>query len=277
MKRLYKKSITVVLASVLLFLFPVLSIFHVDISAEELSLTAIMRKNYQVNRTLDRTNHVIMEMYGKTGKKRIRKLKNFAKLKADNINEKRLIRFLYPADLKGTGFLVIEYPQGDDDMWLYLPTLRKSRRKLAGNKKDSFMGTEFSYGDIVAPKVEEYKYNLSGQEIIDDSECYVIEARPADKDILKDYGYSKRIDYISKNNFTRLKSVFFDKYEKKLKTLTAKTPHEADPVNHKWFMRDMEMTNHQNGRRTVLKLEKITINSGIRDERFTVRYLERGR
>ena len=277
MKRLYKKSITVVLASVLLFLFPVLSIFHVDISAEELSLTAIMKKNYQVNRTLDRTNHVIMEMYGKTGKKRIRKLKNFAKLKADNINEKRLIRFLYPADLKGTGFLVIEYPQGDDDMWLYLPTLRKSRRKLAGNKKDSFMGTEFSYGDIVAPKVEEYKYNLSGQEIIDDSECYVIEARPADKDILKDYGYSKRIDYISKNNFTRLKSVFFDKYEKKLKTLTAKTPYEADPVNHKWFMRDMEMINHQNGRKTILKLEKITINSGIPDERFTVRYLERGR
>lgn len=277
MKRLYKKSITVVLASVLLFLFPVLSIFHVDISAEELSLTAIMKKNYQVNRTRDRTNHVIMEMYSKTGKKRIRKLKNFAKLKADNINEKRLIRFLYPADLKGTGFLVIEYPQGDDDMWLYLPTLRKSRRKLAGNKKDSFMGTEFSYGDIVAPKVEEYKYNLSGQEIIDDSECYVIEARPVDKDILKDYGYSKRIDYISKNNFTRLKSVFFDKYEKKLKTLTAKTPYEADPVNHKWFMRDMEMTNHQNGRKTVLKLEKITINSGIRDERFTVRYLERGR
>lgn len=277
MKRLYKKSITVVLASALLFLFPVLSIFHVDISAEELSLTAIMKKNYQVNRTLDRTNYVIMEMYSKTGKKRIRKLKNFAKLKADNINEKRLIRFLYPADLKGTGFLVIEYPQGDDDMWLYLPTLRKSRRKLAGNKKDSFMGTEFSYGDIVAPKVEEYKYNLSGQEIIDDSECYVIEARPVDKDILKDYGYSKRIDYISKNNFTRLKSVFFDKYEKKLKTLTAKTPYEADPVNHKWFMRDMEMTNHQNGRKTVLKLEKITINSGIRDERFTVRYLERGR
>lgn len=277
MKRLYKKSITVVLASVLLFLFPVLSIFHVDISAEELSLTAIMKKNYQVNRTRDRTNHVIMEMYSKTGKKRIRKLKNFAKLKADNINEKRLIRFLYPADLKGTGFLVIEYPQGDDDMWLYLPTLRKSRRKLAGNKKDSFMGTEFSYGDIVAPKVEEYKYNLLGQEIIDDSECYVIEARPAHKDILKDYGYSKRIDYISKNNFTRLKSVFFDKYEKKLKTLTARTPYEADPVNHKWFMRDMEMTNHQNGRKTVLKLEKITINSGIRDERFTVRYLERGR
>ena len=277
MKRLYKKIITVVFILSLLSLTPVLSIFYNHTYAEELSLISIMKKNYQVNRTLDRTNHVIMEMYGKNGKKRVRKLKNFAKLKRDNINEKRLIRFLYPPDLKGTGFLVIEYPQGDDDMWLYLPTLRKSRRKLASNKKDSFMGTEFSYGDIVAAKVEEYKYNLLGREVIDGSECYVIEARPANKDVLKDYGYSKRIDYISKNNFTRLKSVFFDKHEKKLKTLTAKTPYEADPVNHKWFMRDMEMTNHQNGRRTVLKLEKININSGIRDEQFTVRYLERGR
>jgi outer membrane lipoprotein-sorting protein len=277
MKQLYKKSITVVFILSLLSLSSVLGIFHIDAYAEELSLTAIMKKNYQVNRTLDRTNHVKMQMNGKNGKKRLRKLKNFSILKSDNINEKGLIRFLYPPDLKGTGFLVIEYPQGDDDMWLYLPTLRKSRRKLSSNKKDSFMGTEFSYGDIVAAKVEEYKYNLLGREVIDGSECYVIEARPADKDVLKDYGYSKRIDYISKNNFTRLKSVFFDKHEKKLKTLTAKTPYEADPVNHNWFMRDMEMTNHQNGRRTVLKLEKITINSGIRDERFTVRYLERGR
>ena len=277
MKRLYKKIINAVFILSLLSFTPVLSIFHSHTYAEEFSLISIMKKNYQVNRTLDRTNHVIMEMYGKNGKMRVRKLKNFAKLKRDNINEKRLIRFLYPPDLKGTGFLVIEYPQGDDDMWLYLPTLRKSRRKLASNKKDSFMGTEFSYGDIVAAKVEEYKYNLLGREVIDGSECYVIEARPASKDVLKDYGYSKRIDYISKNNFTRLKSVFFDKHEKKLKTLTAKTPYEADPVNHKWFMRDMEMTNHQNGRRTLLKLEKITINSGIRDERFTVRYLEKGR
>ena len=277
MNRLYKKIITVVFVLSFLSLVPVLSIFHGHTYAEELSLIEIMKKNYQVNRTRDRMNHVIMEMYGKTGKKRIRKLKNFAKLKPDNINEKRLIRFLYPSDLKGTGFLVIEYPQGDDDMWLYLPTLRKSRRKLASNKKDSFMGTEFSYGDIVAAKVEEYKYNLLGREVIDGSECYVIEARPANKDVLKDYGYSKRIDYISKNNFTRLKSEFFDKHEKKLKTLTAKTPYEADPVNHKWFMRHMEMTNHQNGRRTVLKLEKITIDSGIPNEQFTVRYLERGR
>ena len=277
MKRLYKKIINAVFILSLLSFTPVLSIFHSHTYAEEFSLISIMKKNYQVNRTLDRTNHVIMEMYGKNGKMRVRKLKNFAKLKRDNINEKRLIRFLYPPDLKGTGFLVIEYPKGDDDMWLYLPTLRKSRRKLASNKKDSFMGTEFSYGDIVAAKVEEYKYNLLGREVIDGSECYVIEARPANKDVLKDYGYSKRIDYISKNNFTRLKSVFFDKHEKKLKTLTAKTPYEADPVNHKWFMRDMEMTNHQNGRRTLLKLEKITINSGIRDERFTVRYLEKGR
>ena len=277
MKRLYKKIINAVFILSLLSFTPVLSIFHSHTYAEEFSLISIMKKNYQVNRTLDRTNHVIMEMYGKNGKMRVRKLKNFAKLKRDNINEKRLIRFLYPPDLKGTGFLVIEYPKGDDDMWLYLPTLRKSRRKLASNKKDSFMGTEFSYGDIVAAKVEEYKYNLLGREVIDGSECYVIEARPASKDVLKDYGYSKRIDYISKNNFTRLKSVFFDKHEKKLKTLTAKTPYEADPVNHKWFMRDMEMTNHQNGRRTLLKLEKITINSGIGDEQFTVRYLERGR
>ncbi|MBE9571676.1 MAG: outer membrane lipoprotein-sorting protein [Proteobacteria bacterium] len=244
--------------------------------AEELSVLEIMERNYQVNRTRDRCNEVTMEMYSKHGKKRVRKLKTTALLMKDGVNEKRLLRFLYPPDIKGTGFLVIEHSEGDDDMWLYLPTLRKSRRKLASNKKDSFLGTEFSYGDIVGPKVEEYEYRQMGEEQIDGISCYVIEAVPASKDILRDYGYSKRINYIKTDNFTTVKAIFFDKYGKPLKTLSCFDPVEVDSENHKWFIKRREMVNHKNGRRTILELEKIQINIGIKEDLFTVRYLERG-
>ena len=243
--------------------------------AQELSVLDIMQKNYEVNRTRDRCNEVTMEMYSKHGKKRIRKLKTSALLMKDGVNEKRLLRFLYPPDIKGTGFLIIEHSDRDDDMWLYLPTLRKSRRKLSSNKKDSFLGTEFSYGDIVGAKVEEYEYNLKGEEDIDGVKCYAIEAIPASENVLRDYGYSKRIDYIRADNFTRAKAIFFDKHGQLLKTLYCFDPVEVDPENHKWFVMKREMINEKNGRKTIIRIDKLNINTGVKENRFTLRYLER--
>jgi hypothetical protein len=236
-----------------------------------------MTRNYEVNRTRDRVIEITMEMNNKAGKKRIRRLTASAMLSDDGINEKRLQRFRYPPDVKGTGFLVEENIEGDDHMWLYLPTLRKSRRKLASNKKDSFLGTEFSYGDVTGPKVPEYTYVLKGEEEVDGIPCYVIESTPATEEIRQDYGYSKRIDYIRKDNFTHQKILFYDLKEKLLKTLTCADPVEADPVNHKWFIKRREMVNHQNGRKTVLQMEAIQVNLGLEESAFTIRYLERGR
>ena len=255
----------------------VMTIFSSIAFAEELSVIQIMERNYELNRTRDRSNEIVMEMYNRQGKKRTRRLRTTAMLTEDGVNEKRLIRFLYPPDLKGAGFLGMEHSDSDDDMWLYLPTLRKCRRKLASDKKDSFLGTEFSYGDVTRPKVPEYRYELKGEKEINGIECYVIEATPASEEILKDYGYSKRTDYIRKDNLTRAKAIFFDKYGKLLKTLLCYDPEEVDAENHKWFIKRREMINHQNGRKTVLKMEKIQVNIGIKEDQFTRRYLERGR
>jgi hypothetical protein len=245
-------------------------------SAGDLPDIEIMSRNYEVNRTRDRVIEITMEMGDKSGRKRVRRLTSTAMIGEDGINEKRLLRFLYPPDVKGTGFLVIERSDGDDNMWLYLPSLRKSRRKLASDKKDSFLGTEFSYGDITGPKVSEYTYTLTGEQAVDGVACYVIASIPATEAIGKDYGYSKRIDYIRKDTFTHQKALFYDPEGKLLKTLTCSGLYEADPANRKWFIQRREMVNHQTGRKTVLTMDKIQINLGIEDSTFSVRNLERG-
>jgi outer membrane lipoprotein-sorting protein len=259
-------------------LFTVILVFIAGTaSARDPSVIQIMERNYEVNRTRDRSIEITMQMLSDSGKKRIRRLTNRALLMKDGINEKRLIRFHFPPDLEGAGFLVLEQSDGDDHMWLYLPTLRKSRRKLASDKKDSFLGTEFSYGDITGPKVSEYTYVLKGEEKLDGFPCWVIESTPASDDVLKDYGYSKRTDYIRKDTYTHQKAMFYDPDGERLKTLTCSDPYEADPENHKWFIKKRVMENHQNGRKTILQMDNIQINIGIEDKEFSVRYLERGR
>lgn len=243
-------------------------------TAGELPAIEIMQRNYEVNRTPDRVIDITMEMISKSGKKRVRRLTNAAILTKDGVTEKRLLRFRYPPDIRGTGFLVMEQIDADDNMWLYLPTLRKSRRKLASDKKDSFMGTQFSYGDITGPKVAEFNYELQGKQSLDGVDCYVIESVPATREIEKNYGYSRRTDYIRADIFTHQKAVFYDISGKLLKTLTCFDPYEADQANNKWFIKKREMVNHQNGRKTVLTMNNIRVNLGLDENFFSVRNLE---
>ena len=46
----------------------------------------------------------------------------------------------------------------DDDQWLYLPALKKTKRIASGDKSGSFMGSDFSYADMTDRKLDRYDY-----------------------------------------------------------------------------------------------------------------------
>ena len=52
-----------------------------------------------------------------------------------------------PPDVSGTA-LLIRREDGDDDMFMYLPALRKSRRVTGAMTSSKVLGTDFSYADI---------------------------------------------------------------------------------------------------------------------------------
>lgn len=61
---------------------------------------------------------------------------------------KQLIKFSSPADVRGSGFLVVEQPDGSSESLLYLPALDRVRRVAGGQQQDAFFGSDFSYEDI---------------------------------------------------------------------------------------------------------------------------------
>jgi len=48
-----------------------------------------------------------------------------------------------------------------------------------------------------------------------------------------------------------------------------------DSKNHKYRLTHIEMENKQNGRKSILKVEKIQFIPTVKEEYFTTRYLER--
>jgi hypothetical protein len=248
---------------------------NVDIAAAELAAREIMGKNYMAGKIKTLKSELTMLLISEKGQNRERRITNVSALQKNGIDSNLLMKFLSPADVKGTSFLQIEHSEGDDDIWIYLPALKKSRRLVANNKRDSFMGSDFSYGDIMPPKIDMYKHTLQRSEAIDGWDCYVIESVPRDEAVKRDHGYGKKATWVRKDNFLEMKVIYYDTSQSLLKTQIVKEHKLMEPENNRWLALRREMVNHQTGHQTSNNFDRLEANYRIPDNFFSQRTIER--
>jgi len=235
----------------------------------------IMRKGFRAMKLDGAESLNTLTIFNPAGKKRVRKIASVSKLYDDGETEKRLIRFVSPPDVKGTGLLTYDYENKSDDMWLYMPALRKTRRIVASEKAKNFMGSEFTYADITPPRVEDFSHTILRSEKAGGVDCWVIESVPRSDEVADENGFSKRVSHIGKEDHIVRKSIYYDLDGELHKELTAFDVKEIDTVKHRYRPMRMEMVNKHNGRRSEMRFDKIQLRRDIPDEYFTVRYLER--
>jgi hypothetical protein len=229
-----------------------------------------------LTRKLDGSEAVLkMLIVSDKGETRERKITMATKLYDAGKTEKRIYRFLSPADVQGTGVLVFDYEVKADDVWVYLPALRKTRRILSNQRSQSFMGSEFTYGDLNIPALDDYDYKIVKEEPIGDETHWVVDSLPKSKETANSEGYSKRTYWVSKKTFTVRKALLFDLGGRLVKELKADNIKLLDPKKQRYRAMRMEMTNKQNGRRSVFESEKVVLAPDTKDDFFTPRYLER--
>lgn len=229
-----------------------------------------------LTRKLDGSEAVVnMTIANDDGQTRQRKIAMATKLYDDGKTEKRIYRFLSPADVKGTGVLVFDYETEADDVWVYLPALRKTRRIVSSQRSQSFMGSEFSYADLNVPALDDYDYKLVKEEAFGGEPCWVIDVLPKSKDVAESDGQAKKTYWVSKAKFALRRALYYDAGGKLLKELTTDDVKLLDPKKSRYRPMRMEMVNKQNGRRSAFHTEKIALAHGTDDEHFTTRGLER--
>jgi hypothetical protein len=216
-----------------------------------------------------------LTIVGKGGQKRERKLSMATKVVDGGKTEKRIYRFLAPADVKGTGILVFDHATKADDIWVFLPALRKTRRIVSSQRSKSFMASEFSYADLNIPPLDDYKYNVVKEEDAGGESCYVIDVIPNNDSVAEGDGYAKRTYWISKSKLTVRKGLFYDLDGGLYKELKADNIKLLDPRSKKYRVMRMEITNKKNGRSSVFETEKVAFNPDTKDEFFTLRQLEK--
>lgn len=242
---------------------------------EGLTANAIMEKNFVATKYRGSTAHVTFTLINKHGQERVRETLSTTKLQDNGRDTMRMVRFLSPPDIAGTATLLIEHADADDDIWIYLPALKKVRRLVAANKKDSFVGTDLSYGDIIGHKVQAWHHVLVKEETIDGQACYIVESTPNSDAVREQSGYSKRVSWLRTDNFVLVRGEFWDPTGQPLKTFVVRDVRVVDPAQDKWQGMRLEAINTQTQHQTLITFTDFAFQPSITEELFSTRYLER--
>ncbi len=222
------------------------------------------------------TSNMEMTLIDKRGKTRVRKITTFMKDFGEDTY--RILFFKSPADVKDTGFLTYDYDDNekDDDQWLYLPALRKTKRIATSDKSGSFMGSDFNYSDMTSKDLEDYDFKLLKEGEVRGAKVWLIESTPRSRDVIDETGYTKSVIFVRQDNYFVVRLVHWVHGGNRLKYLDVVKLEQIDGV---WTGLEVTMTTKQGKKtlhKTVLKYSGVKYNQNHDDNMFTIRRLEKG-
>jgi outer membrane lipoprotein-sorting protein len=242
-------------------------VFNWGVQATELTGSEVIARVDAMMQSEGKILQERMIISNAAGQQRTREIQAWNKRSMDKDN--MLVRFLSPADVAGTGFLM-----AGDNMWLYLPALGKVRRIAGHARKGSFMGSDLTYEDMEelgsTGFAFDYDAKLIGNGEVADEAAYALELWPK----TQNSSYQKLSMWVSQKTYLPRRIEYYDKDGELLKILTTAKVHA---VQDRWVAGEMQMSNVQTGTKTTLEIKGVTFQEEIDDSIFSTRYLERGK
>jgi outer membrane lipoprotein-sorting protein len=180
--------------------------------------------------------------------------------------ERAYMEFTAPARDKDTRFLKI-----DDEMWLYIPSVEKAT-KIAGHMlRQSLMGSDFSYDDVVENErlLDMYEIELVGSDSVNDRETFKLQLTAK----IDEVNYFYRTVWVDKETYIPVKTELYAKSGKLMKEVMVVDFKKIDGYN---YPTRIIMTNKlRKDTYTELSLDKIQLDAIVPGKVFTKAYLER--
>ena len=150
---------------------------------------------------------------------------------------------------------------------MYIPELRQTRKIQKPSMEDALRESDLVFDDMSRIQLDRMNFELVKETIFEGENCYVIEAKPIDRS-----PYGKRIFWISKIRGVFLKVEYYDSKQRLLKTQTI----QWQELKGSLVWKNSHVKNLETGRTTVIELSDVKVNSGLPDQLFTERSLNRG-
>jgi Outer membrane lipoprotein-sorting protein len=244
-----------------------------DAAARQL-LDRVRQLNDTTRHWTDRTQRLKIRIVDRRGGVRKRDLVIYLK-KYPEDRTRTIVFFEAPPDVKGVGFLQWASPHDKDEQWLYVPELKRVRQISGGAKRESFVGTDFSFNDLaIISQITEWSEEDAHatalrDETVDGRLCHVIEFTPG----TKDFGYGKIVIWLRADDLVIVKYSMHDTAGRQEKVLTLGDIRKVGEIPTAFTM---EMQNVDSGSHTIVDFTDIKYDSHLGDDMFNQRALEHG-
>ncbi len=199
---------------------------------------------------------------------RVRRLYSYSR-QNDQDDFWSLIRFVAPADIEDTALLSVSLANGEEDQWVYLPALKRSRRIPTNRKGGRFVGSDFYYEDLQDRKPSSDQHRILGKEDLNGTPTTVLESVPVDP---SNSVYKKRVSWIHEGI---LLPVRVDYYEETLEKPSKRFQmYRVQQVQGYWTVMDSIMIDLRSGHQTRLVTEAVKYNQGMPEDFFLPGSLE---
>jgi len=191
--------------------------------AQQPSAATILEK---VDRNLSSHNRIFkskMVIHGRRGSRTV------ASRSWAEGDKKAFTEYLAPAREKGTKMLKL-----NDKLWMYSPATDRTIRISGHMLRQSVMGSDLSYEDMMEDKklTDHYTAEVVGTEPFDGRDCWVLALTATTKEV----AYAKRKLWVDQERLIPLKEELFAKSGKLLKKLELK---DVDRLDGRWFPKRM--------------------------------------
>ena len=191
---------------------------------------------------------------------------NKRELKMESLGrDKQLMWFVAPNDLRGTALLNLK-EEGVQKTWLYLPAFKNTNRVSGKRKRDSFMGSEFTYEDMNDRKVEDFEFTYLKEDSLKGVKVHLIEGKVKDKDS----AYSKIVFYVDDGHKEIQKTDMYSVAGDLAKVMTI---NKIEVIDGRRIPTQMEMKTLADGDSTLLNMKSVKVDVEIPESHFSERYL----
>jgi hypothetical protein len=184
--------------------------------------------------------------------------------------ERTLLVFNWPGDIRDTALLTHSFKDRDDNQWLYLPSLRRVKRISGSGRSGSFVGSEFSYEDMVNQEVDKFSYEWVADQPCPTAPqltCHIVDRMPK-----YESGYSRQRVAIDTVELRFLTIEYFNRRGAHVKTLTAAGYRK---YNGRFWRPDViRMENLQTKKSSDLVWSNYKFGVGLVEAQFSVNALQ---
>ena len=175
--------------------------------------------------------------------------------------EKAFTEYISPAREAGIKMLKI-----GNKLWTYSPQTDRVIQISGHMLRQSVMGSDMSYNDMMEDRTMEeiYKASISGSEKVNNRDYWIIEMEAR----IKGLPYPKRKAWVDKEYFLPIKEELYAKSGKLLKTSTLS---DIKKIKGRWFPSKFKFKDElkRNSKGTEWIIEKIEFDKDIKESRFT--------